>query len=100
MSSKHEKTIQLMHTLFTDKLLPIKIKLIDNSHLHIGHEGAKSGGGHFAITVVSDKFSNMSRVKRHQLVYSCVNDLIKKQLIHALEIEAYSPEESLCCDYS
>ena len=42
------------------KLIPLhpeKIKIIDESSKHIGHEGAKNGGGHFLLTIVSCDFT-------------------------------------------
>ncbi|MFV0544312.1 BolA family protein [Marinicella pacifica] len=69
------------------------VKVTDNSHLHIGHEGAKSGGGHFAAMVVSSQFAGMNRLKRHRLVHQQVKELWDNGRIHALEVEALTPEE-------
>ncbi len=69
------------------------VSVTDNSHLHVGHEGAKSGGGHFAVVVVSDEFEGLNRIKSHRLVYQQLNDLFQSGLIHALEVEAQLPQE-------
>ncbi len=65
-----------------------KVTVIDNSHLHVGHEGAKSGGGHFAVSVCSDQFAGLSRIKSHRLVYQQLTALFESGAIHALEVDA------------
>ena len=74
-------------------LSPESIDIIDESHKHAGHAGAReSGGGHFNVTVVSDQFRDQSSLQRHRMVYSVVNDLMPHE-IHALSIRALTPEE-------
>ncbi len=65
-----------------------EVNVTDNSHLHVGHEGAKSGGGHFAVVVKSVEFEGLSRIKSHRLVYQQLNELFADGSIHALEVEA------------
>jgi Stress-induced morphogen (activity unknown) len=73
-------------------LTPAKLEIIDESYLHRGHAGAASGGGHFSVTVVSDKFKGLGMVARHRLVYLAVHDMMPAE-IHALSIKALAPEE-------
>lgn len=80
----------LIEKRLQEALNPSFIEVIDESHLHIGHEGAKTGASHFALTIVSSHFENLSAVKRHQLVYEQLKDLIPKE-IHALKIKATTP---------
>jgi len=68
------------------------IEVLDDSKSHAGHEGAKAGGGHFYLTMVSTEFANKSRIQRHQLIYAALGDMMKHD-IHALSIKAYTPEE-------
>lgn len=75
-------------------LEPLYLEVVDNSHLHRGHAGAKAGGGHFAVSIVSAHFDDMNTVKRHRLVYQTVNQLFQSGAIHALEIEAISYVEN------
>lgn len=75
-------------------LEPIHLEVIDNSHLHRGHEGAKAGGGHFAVSLVCSIFNEMSVIKRHRLIYKTVNSLFQSGAIHALEIDAISTTEN------
>lgn len=69
-------------------LEPTFVELIDESHKHIGHAGVKEHGGkHYALTITSQKFKNLSLIKRHQLIYDTLVDFMKKD-IHALKIKA------------
>jgi stress-induced morphogen len=49
-------------------------------------------GDHYEVTLVSPHFEGLSRVRRHQLVYEALGDLMSAQL-HALSIKAYTPQE-------
>lgn len=70
-----------------------KVEVTDNSHLHVGHEGAKSGGGHFAVLVESNAFKGLNRIKSHRLVYQQLNEMFQTGVIHALEVDAVVPNE-------
>lgn len=72
---------------------PDTLTVIDESQQHIGHPGAAAGGGHYAVTIVSTIFMNLPLIKRHQLVYHELKDLIPHE-IHALKINARTPQES------
>ena len=67
-------------------------QLHDDSQAHKGHAGASSGGGHFDLMLVSPAFEGLNRVRRHQLVYDALSDLLPTR-IHALSIDARSPSE-------
>lgn len=71
---------------------PEQIEIVDQSARHAGHEGAKGGGGHYILTIVSHKFSGKSTLVRHRLVYALLNEMMHKD-IHALSVKAYTPEE-------
>lgn len=73
-------------------LSPESLQVDDESHMHVGHEGAKGGLGHFRVLVVADKFQGQSPIKRHRLVYQVMGDLMQTD-IHALTIEAFTPDE-------
>ncbi len=74
-------------------LEPISIEIQDESALHAGHAGARSGGGHYRLTIVSDRFIGLGRVARHRLVYDAVADLMRGA-IHALPMNALTSEEA------
>ncbi len=50
-------------------------------------------GNRFEIDVVSDEFAGLSRVKRQQLVYAAIDDLIASGAIHAVTIKAATRAE-------
>lgn len=72
-------------------LQPQALEVIDDSHLHVGHAGAREGR-HFTVRVTSARFNGLTRVARHRLVYSALHGLIA-QGIHAIAIDARSPDE-------
>lgn len=71
---------------------PVALELADESALHAGHEGARGGGGHYRLTIVSSRFRGQSTLARHRLVYGALGELMKRD-IHALAIRALTPEE-------
>jgi len=73
-------------------LAPTHLEVMDESHLHVGHAGAKNGASHVRVRIVSSQFNHLSAVQRHRLVYARLNDLIPFP-IHALAIDA-SPDFS------
>ena len=73
-------------------LEPLELALYDESHLHAGHAGAASGGGHFRLKIVSPRFEGQRLVMRHRLVYDSVHDMMHTE-IHALAITALAPSE-------
>ena len=73
-------------------LAPQHLEIVDESALHAGHAGARSGGGHYQLTLISAAFSGQSAVGRHRLIYQALGDLMSTR-IHALSITALSPEE-------
>jgi BolA protein len=76
-----------------DSLLPMQLVIEDDSAKHAGHAGAASGGGHFRLKIVSERFSGLNAVARHRLIYQTLGDMMHKQ-IHALAIDARAPEEN------
>ena len=74
-------------------LEPVSIDIRDDSAKHAGHAGARSGGGHFAMTIVSPHFAGKRNMERHRMVYDALGALMKRE-IHALSIIAKTPEEN------
>jgi BolA family transcriptional regulator, general stress-responsive regulator len=83
--------IEQMRTLLA-VLQPTQIEIIDDSHLHAGHEGARSGGGHYTLQIVSTQFAGKPTLARHRMIYSALGEMMKHD-IHALNIQAYAPQE-------
>ena len=71
---------------------PLSLEIEDESSRHAGHEGAKGGGGHYRLTIVSRRFAGQPIQARHRMVYDALGALMRKE-IHALAIKASTPEE-------
>jgi BolA protein len=87
--------INIIRLKLTAALEPLTLDIVDESHKHAGHAGARpEGNSHFHLRIVSAAFTPLSRVERHRLVH----DLLKEELegpIHALSLTLQSPEEAL-----
>jgi BolA protein len=70
---------------------PLELLVKDQSHLHAGHEGAKGGGGHFHVTIVSKAFEGCTGLERHRMVFSALDSMMESD-IHALRIDANVPD--------
>jgi BolA protein len=78
----------------TAALTPIQLEIVDESHLHAGHAGARAEGEtHFRIAIVSAAFAGQSRVARQRLVYDIVADELRTR-VHALALTTRTPEEA------
>jgi BolA protein len=75
-----------------EALAPENVEILDESGDHVGHEGAKGGGGHFHLVIVSPRFAGQPTLARHRMVYEALGDLMRKD-IHALAIRALTPNE-------
>lgn len=84
--------VTAIETKLTDAFSPSQLQVKDQSHLHAGHEGAKGGGGHFDVRIVSDAFAGTRPLQRHRMVYDALNSMMDKE-IHALRITAKTPDE-------
>lgn len=75
-------------------LTPAQLDVIDESHLHAGHAGARpEGETHFRLDVVSAAFEGKSRVERHRLVNGLLEEGFRRGL-HALALRARTPTEA------
>jgi BolA protein len=84
--------VTLIREKLTAAFAPSQLDIIDESHLHAGHAGAASGGGHFAVTIVSPAFEGKNPLARHRMVYDALGDAMKTE-IHALSLKAKTPAE-------
>ena len=73
-------------------LAPESVEIEDESAQHAGHAGAKGGGGHYRLTLVSPRFAGQPLQARHRMVYQALGPLMNND-IHALAIHAYAPDE-------
>lgn len=73
-------------------LAPVALEVVDESHKHAGHAGARDGRGHFAVSITSEAFAGLAPLARHRKVYAALGDLMTTD-IHALSIHARTPAE-------
>ena len=92
MTTANSERVERIRSLLQAALQPSRLEVGDDSHLHAGHAGAASGGGHFSIRIVSDRFEGQRLVMRHRLVYDAVQGMMHTD-IHALAITALAPSE-------
>ena len=87
-----------MKTQIAEKLstafAPQSLDVVDESHQHAGHAGARPGGQtHFRVHIVAEAFRGKSRIERHRMI----NQALSSELaggVHALAIHASAPDES------
>jgi BolA protein len=81
----NEERIAKIKSLLTEKLSPSELEVKDESHLHIGHAGAKSGLGHFSVKISALAFAGKSLLQKHRMIYDALGDMMQSD-IHALRI--------------
>lgn len=74
-------------------LSPERLEIEDESARHAGHEGARGGGGHYRLTIVSAQFADKSLIARHRMINDLLGEMLQKE-IHAISIKAYTPDEN------
>ena len=84
--------LALIRVRLETALQPQRLEVIDESHKHAGHAGARDGRGHFRVRVISRAFGAQTLLARHRLIYAALGSLMQTD-IHALAIEARAPEE-------
>ncbi len=89
MTAERVKSIE---TKLREAFSPDTLLVKDQSHLHAGHEGARSGAGHFEVKIVSAAFAGTNPLQRHRMIFEALGSLMESD-IHALRITARTPEE-------
>lgn len=78
--------VEKIESILKEKLQAETIEVEDQSYLHKGHEGAKKGGSHYRVAIVSPLFAGKSLVEQHQMVYEALEAEMKSE-IHALALK-------------
>ncbi len=74
-------------------IVPTQIRVVDESHLHAGHAGARpEGETHFRVEITADAFTGLSRVERHRLIYDALQEELDGP-VHALALVVHAPGE-------
>jgi len=90
--SVNSERVERMRTAL-QALAPSTLQIVDESHRHAGHEGARDGRGHFAVEIVSEAFAGLAPLARHRRVYEALGSMMQTD-IHALSIRAMTPAEA------
>jgi BolA protein len=87
-------TKQRIEARLTSGLAPLTLDVLDESHLHAGHAGAREGGQtHYRIHIVSESFVGKGKVERHRMVYGLLKDELAAG-VHALALHTRAPGEA------
>ncbi|HKK14940.1 MAG TPA: BolA family protein [Gammaproteobacteria bacterium] len=85
--------VEMIRSRLQSAFDPQTLDIRDDSARHAGHAGARGGGGHFIVRVVSPHFEGKSLIQRHRMVYDALGDAMNSE-IHALGIKAETPSEA------
>jgi len=85
----NQERLSIIKSRLTATLKPETIQVTDDSHLHVGHPGAKDGRGHFSLEITAKIFEGKTLLQRHRMIYQALGNLMETD-IHALHIRAQS----------
>ena len=83
----NQQRLLKIRELLEKALQPNHLEIIDDSHLHAGHAGAKEGKGHFTVIIRSKNFNQKRRIQQHQMIYAALGNMMQTD-IHALAIQS------------
>ena len=85
---------QTIREKLTRAFAPMRLEVINESHLHVGHRDAPgTGESHFRVVIVSPQFAGKSRLERHRLVNATLAGELAGT-VHALALRACAPGET------
>lgn len=84
--------LELIEQQLRSNFDPSELEVADESHLHVGHAGARDGRGHFRVRIRASAFAGQPLVKRHRMVYDALGEMMRTD-IHALSIKALGPDD-------
>lgn len=87
------RVAETLRAKLTAAFSPARLDVVDDSHRHAGHAGARpEGETHFNVTIVAEAFAGKSRVDRQRLVYAALAQELRER-VHALQLTTLTPEE-------
>ncbi|HQW81930.1 MAG: BolA family transcriptional regulator [Rhodanobacteraceae bacterium] len=89
MLPKQQRVDEIRRRLET-AFRPVMLEVIDDSHKHIGHEGARDGRGHYTVHISAEVFRGQLPLAQHRSVYAALGELMSTD-IHALAIKSGAP---------
>jgi BolA protein len=82
-----------MIATLNEALHPAQLEVVDESHLHAGHAGAREGGEtHFRVKVIARAFNGKSRLERHRMINALLDAELRGR-VHALAIDVKGIDE-------
>ncbi len=87
-----EATRHSIEKILREHFEPEHLEVKDDSGRHAGHAGARGGGGHYQVVIVSKKFDAQSLIEQHRQVNEALKALFGEQ-VHALALQTYTPEQ-------
>lgn len=85
-----EARVDAIRARLAEAFTPSALDVMDESHLHEGHPGAREGKGHFRVVIVADAFAGKMPLERHRMIFDALGDLMQTD-IHALSVKAAPP---------
>ena len=88
------QTAATIQRKLTEFLAPSALEIVDESHLHAGHAGARpEGETHFRVRVVAAAFDGKSRLERHRMIHRLLTAELAGS-VHALALTTLTPGEA------
>jgi BolA protein len=85
---------QAIRAKLTEGLSPTRLEVVDDSHRHASHSGARPGGeSHFNVIVESSAFAGMKRLDRQRLVHQLLAEELAGP-VHALSLDLRPPPDA------
>jgi BolA family transcriptional regulator, general stress-responsive regulator len=82
-----------LETKLREAFSPVSLEVIDESHQHHGHQGARPDGeSHFRVKIIASAFQGKSRVEQHRMVNAVLAQELQER-VHALAIETGFPKD-------
>jgi BolA protein len=82
--------VDRIRALLEHAFSPVELEIIDESHLHAGHAGAREGKGHFRVRIVAESFRGRRSLECHRMVFAALGTMMTTD-IHALSVTAAGP---------
>lgn len=82
----NSQRLERMQQLIQEALNPAQLEIIDDSHKHIGHAGARDGKGHFTVIIQSEALEGKRMLQQHRMIYEALGEMMETD-IHALAIK-------------
>lgn len=98
MSSGSSPITDSITTKVKNAFSPVEFQIFNDSHKHSHHAAMRGSSNiaesHFRLVIVSEEFKNKTQPARHRMVYSLLDEELKRPNgIHALQLSTKTPEE-------